>query len=49
MHDLSWSVFKQTGNIETYLLVKELDRLRKPTDPTLIKGYRSKGVKIDKY
>ncbi|MDC3413356.1 YqzL family protein [Aquibacillus sp. 3ASR75-11] len=25
MIDLSWKVFSQTGNIETYLLMKELE------------------------
>ncbi|MFC4022762.1 YqzL family protein [Oceanobacillus longus] len=25
MVDLSWKVFSQTGNIETYLLMKELE------------------------
>ncbi|UOQ46447.1 YqzL family protein [Halobacillus salinarum] len=25
MLDLPWNVFRQTGNIETYLLIKELE------------------------
>ena len=25
MIDLSWKIFSQTGNIETYLLMKELE------------------------
>ncbi|WP_138415736.1 YqzL family protein [Aquibacillus sediminis] len=27
MIDLSWKVFSQTGNIETYLLMKELENV----------------------
>ncbi|MBM7554733.1 YqzL family protein [Thalassobacillus pellis] len=26
MIDLSWKVFSQTGNIETYLLIKEMEK-----------------------
>ncbi|WP_143004672.1 YqzL family protein [Salimicrobium halophilum] len=25
MQDISWNVFRHTGNIETYLLMKELE------------------------
>ncbi|CDQ39625.1 MULTISPECIES: YqzL family protein [Virgibacillus] len=29
MIDLTWKLFSQTGNIETYLLMKELENERK--------------------
>ncbi|MRG86625.1 YqzL family protein [Salinibacillus xinjiangensis] len=30
MIDFTWKVFSQTGNIETYLLMKELENSHKP-------------------
>lgn len=36
MHNLVWSLFLKTGNIETYLLLKELEneQLQKKMDET---------------
>ncbi|OZU89939.1 YqzL family protein [Virgibacillus indicus] len=30
MIDITWKVFRQTGNIETYLLMKELENEPEP-------------------
>ncbi|MCF3941798.1 YqzL family protein [Oceanobacillus alkalisoli] len=32
MLDITWKVFSQTGNIETYLLFKELENVDNETD-----------------
>lgn len=32
MHDLYWKIFSQTGNVETYLLIKELETNQPETD-----------------
>jgi hypothetical protein len=34
MRDFGWNVFKQTGNIEAYLFIKEMDRLRAADEST---------------
>ncbi|MFU0791438.1 MAG: YqzL family protein [Virgibacillus proomii] len=31
--DLTWKLFSQTGNIETYLLMKELENEQNPLRP----------------
>ncbi|WP_017755821.1 YqzL family protein [Calidifontibacillus oryziterrae] len=31
MVDLTWKIFSQTGNLETYLLMKEIERERQET------------------
>ncbi|PAV29034.1 YqzL family protein [Virgibacillus profundi] len=33
MIDITWKVFSQTGNIETYLLMKELENEPNPEEP----------------
>ncbi|MFC7320915.1 YqzL family protein [Halobacillus campisalis] len=32
--DLSWNLFRRTGNIETYLLMKELEDSPQPVEET---------------
>ncbi|MHA6250947.1 YqzL family protein [Oceanobacillus sp. CAU 1775] len=32
MLDTTWKVFTQTGNIETYLLLKEMENVRQTSD-----------------
>ncbi|UJL44872.1 YqzL family protein [Virgibacillus sp. NKC19-16] len=34
MIDITWKLFSQTGNIETYLLMKELENDSKPHEVT---------------
>ncbi|MEQ6375874.1 YqzL family protein [Bacillaceae bacterium S4-13-58] len=36
MIDLSWNVFVKTGNIESYLLMKELERLDEYDDEDVL-------------
>ncbi|MFD2925638.1 YqzL family protein [Halobacillus naozhouensis] len=36
MSDISWNVFFQTGNIEAYLLMKELEVLSESTGTSLV-------------
>ncbi len=35
MHDLPWIVFSQTGNIETYLLMKDMEIDTKKDEETI--------------
>ncbi|MGP4063213.1 YqzL family protein [Halobacillus sp. H74] len=36
MSDISWNVFCQTGNIEAYLLMKELEVLRESPGSSIV-------------
>ncbi|MBP1968698.1 hypothetical protein J2Z83_000792 [Virgibacillus natechei] len=34
MVDITWKIFSETGNIETYLLMKELENEHRPNEVT---------------
>ncbi len=43
MHNMSWNVFRQTGNIETYLLMKELEINNASSEESLVSAVTEQG------